>query len=353
MQHDDQATTQTPVSGQQLMLGIDLGTSRTAIMSSRGTKETVRSVVGYPKDLIGIKLLGAPMIVGDAAYEKRAFLDLRYPLEDGVLREYGQRDIEVARDLMGYVIGRATPKPDDTICAVIGVPARASKANKTSLLRMAQEVVDMALVVSEPFMVAYGQNKLLNSLVIDIGAGTVDICGLKGTMPGPEDQVTLTKAGNFIDERLQAAILERYPHVQMNLNVACAIKEEHAFVGHSPGPINVSLRSGGKPVICDVSEPIKAACEAMLPEIIENMKVLVEAFPPEDQSTVLRNIILAGGGSQIRGLAEVIAANFNDYGDVHVTRVSDPTYDGCSGALKLAQELPPKYWGQLGDMIGF
>ncbi|MEO5374196.1 MAG: rod shape-determining protein [Alphaproteobacteria bacterium] len=345
-------TSPAPVAGQQLLLGIDLGTSRTAIMSSRGTRETIRSVVGYPKDLIGIKLLGAASVVGDEAFEKRSFLDLRYPLEDGVLREYGQRDIDVARDLMTYVISRANPRSDDTICAVIGVPARASMANKASLLRMAQEVVDVALVVSEPFMVAYGQNKLLNSLVIDIGAGTADICGLKGTMPGPEDQVTLTKAGNFVDERLLAAILEQYPDVQMNLNVACAIKEEHAFVGASPGPINVNLRAGGKPVVHDVSQQIKAACEAILPDIIENVKILIENFPPEDQATVLRNIVLAGGGSQMKGLAEVVTAKLADYGDVRVTRVGDPTYDGCSGALKLAQELPPKYWSQLGDMIG-
>lgn len=338
------------VSSQALLLGIDLGTSRTAIMSNRGVRETIRSVVGYPKDLIGLKLLGAPLVVGDEAYEKRSFLDLRYPLEDGVLREYGQRDVEVARDLLNHVISRAAPRPEDTICAVIGVPARASTANKASLLRMAQEVVDMALVVSEPFMVAYGQNKLLNSLIIDIGAGTTDLCGLKGSMPGPEDQVTLTKAGNFIDERLQAAIAERYPDVQINLNVSCAIKEAHAFVGPIPGPILADLRAGGKPVTYDVSEQIKAACEAALPDIIENIKVLIEHFSPEDQTTVLHNIVLAGGGSQMRGLAEFIMAALVDYGDVRVTRVSDPTYDGCAGALKLAQELPTKYWGQLGVM---
>ncbi|MFN3077692.1 MAG: MamK family actin-like protein [Alphaproteobacteria bacterium] len=339
-------------TGGQLLLGIDLGTSQTAIMSNRGTREVTRSVVGYPKDLIGLKLLGAPLVVGSDAYDKRAFLELRYPLEDGVLREFGQRDLDVARDLMRHVVGLAAPAEDDTVCAVIGVPARASNANKAALLRVAQDVVDIAMVVSEPFMVAYNQGKLVNALIIDIGAGTVDLCGLKGTMPGPEDQVTLTKAGNFIDERLLAGIQERYPELQVNRNIACSLKEKHSFVGPSSGPISVVLRSGGKPVSVDVSEPIREACEAILPDMIENIKALVEGFSPEDQETVLRNLILAGGGSRVRGLAEYLKASLVEYGEVGITTVSDPTFDVSAGALKLAQELPPKYWSQLGEMVG-
>ena len=71
----------------QLLLGIDLGTSRTAVMSDRGAKEMVRSVVGYAKDIISVKLLGAPCVIGETALDKRSFVNLHYPLEDGVIRE--------------------------------------------------------------------------------------------------------------------------------------------------------------------------------------------------------------------------------------------------------------------------
>ena len=43
---------------EQILLGIDLGTSRTAVMTNQGTKSIMASVVGYPRDLIGVKLLG-------------------------------------------------------------------------------------------------------------------------------------------------------------------------------------------------------------------------------------------------------------------------------------------------------
>jgi len=338
-------------SEKRLLLGIDLGTSRTAVSTSRGGKEMIRSVVGYPRDLIGVKLLGAPYVVGQKAFEMRSYLDLRYPLADGVLREYGERDLEVARHLLAHAIELAGAEPGDEVCAIIGVPARASSANKALLLKMAREVMDTALVVSEPFMVAYGQEKLVNSIVIDIGAGTVDICALKGMIPGADDQMTLTRAGNFVDDRLQAGIQERYPDVQINANIACMVKETHSFVGAGEGAVTVELRAGGKPGTFDVADEIRVSCEAIVPDIVESVETLIQGFSPEDQDTVVKNIILAGGGSRIRGLGDFLAARLSDFGEIVVTQVPDPLFDGSMGALKLAEELPPKYWDQLGDMI--
>ncbi|MEO5338015.1 MAG: rod shape-determining protein [Magnetospirillum sp. WYHS-4] len=347
------ATERKPSSvGKTLYVGVDLGTSRTVVMSDRGHKFVVRSVVGYPRDLIGIKLLNAPYVVGEQAFEMRSYLDLHYPLEDGVLREFTERDREVARHLLGYVLKQLDAGENDNICAIIGVPARASMANKDSLLAVAQEVFDKVLVVSEPFMVAYGENRLLKSIVVDIGAGTTDFCALKGAMPGREDQATLVKAGNYVDEKLQALIVEKHPEVQMNAAVACAIKERHAFVGESAKRVEVELRAGGKPISVDVTDEVRKACESLVPEIIENIELLIQGFPPEDQADALRNILLAGGGSQISGLDAYIVKSLVGYGDAKVTRVSDPVHSGCAGALKLAQELPINYWGQLGDMVG-
>ena len=335
-----------------LFIGIDLGTSHTAIMSSKGDKFLLRSVVGYPKDVIGLKLLGRPYVVGDEAFEMRSYLDLRYPLQDGVLSETGERDLQVARHLLAHVIQLVNPEPGTPIYAVIGVPARASGANKGLLLKMAQELVHTALVVSEPFMVAYGLNKLVNSMVIDIGAGTTDICALKGMVPSPDDQVTMNKAGNYVDERLQTLLLERHPELQVNLNVACSVKEQFSFVGAVPEPAIADMRAGGKPVRVDVTEAVRSACEALMPEMIESIESLIKTFQPEYQQTVLKNLIVAGGGSRIRGIGAYLIDALRPYGEAQVTCVTDPTFDGCRGALRLCEELPPQYWRQLGDVSG-
>ena len=84
--------------------------------------------------------------------------------------------------------------------------------------------------------------------------------------------------------------------------------------------------------------------------IVESIESLLPTFQPEYQSTVLQNIIVAGGGSRIRGIGAYIEEKLRPYGSAKVTCVGDPTFDGSRGALRLAEELPPQYWSQLGDV---
>ena len=335
-----------------LFLGIDLGTSRTTVMSNRGTKEAVRSVVGYPKDIIGVKLLDKTSIVGDEALEKRSYLNLHFPLEDGVLKESSEKDTQAARELIQHVISLANPQPGDKICGIVGVPARASVSNKNQLLRITDELMDFSMVVSEPFMVAYGLNKLTNSIIVDIGAGTIDICAMKGTIPGPEEQITLMKAGNHIDAFLANAISESYPGVQITPILAQKIKDEYGFIGTSRQDIVVNLRSEGKPQPHEITNEVGAACMTIINDIVENIEQLITVFDPEDQEEAVSNIILAGGGSRLIGLDELLINSLREYGPVNVVRVSDAVYSGCAGALKMATELPVDYWNQVGDVIG-
>ncbi|MCB2181480.1 MAG: rod shape-determining protein [Desulfobulbaceae bacterium] len=343
----------TLVQQNQLLVGIDLGTCRTAVMSNRGAQIMTRSVVGYPKDVISERMVGEGPIIGQDAVSKRNFLDLCYPLADGVIREASERDYDAAFELIKHVVSLAKQGAEaSSVCGIIGVPARASIMNKELLLDIAKEVMNVALVVSEPFMVAYKLGKLSNCIVIDIGAGTVDICGMKGTVPAADDQVTFLKGGDFIDERLESAIARRYPGVQITESVACSIKEKHAFVGQPDKPVIAKLRMDGKPVEFDVTEDVRAVCESIVPDIVEQLDTLVMKFDPEDQEEALKNIILAGGGSRIKGLSQMIVNQMSDYGEVVVTCVDDPDYIGSAGALKLATEIPTDKWPEIGVMFG-
>src|SRR5258708_7464108 len=114
-----------------LYVGIDLGTSRTSVSASNGVRETVYSFVGYPKDALSI----------------------------------------------------VKQRKDERIYGGIGPPARASIKNKEQTLEATRGILDAAMICSEPFAVAYGLELLEDTLVIDIGAGTVDLCRMHGTMP--------------------------------------------------------------------------------------------------------------------------------------------------------------------------
>lgn len=333
----------------QLIIGIDLGTSRTAVMSNRGYKQITRSIVGYPKDIIGIKLLGKAQVFGDEALKNRSALTLYHPLEDGVIRDASERDYTAALELLKHVVHEAQQGDDVPVAGIIGVPSRASIMNKELLLQIANEVMTTALVVSEPFMVAYHLNKLNDAIIVDIGAGTVDICGVKGSVPTQKDQITTLKGGDYIDERLESAIQQKFYDVQITRNLVRVIKEQHAFVGEPSEPIKVTLRSDGKPAVYDITREIRSVCESIIPDIVENIISIMKGYDPENQIDVLQNIYLAGGGSNIKGIAGMVEKMLGDYGQVKVTCVSDPDFAGCSGALKLAMDLPAEHW----DKIGF
>ncbi len=332
----------------KLLLGIDLGTSRTAVQSNRGYKNIIRSVVGYPKDIIGIKMLGKTQVFGEEAMKRRSALTIYHPLQDGVVSETGGGDFNAAAELIRHVVELATEGTSGDPCGIIGVPARASIVNKELLLDIARGIMSSVMVVSEPFMVAYSMNMLSNAIVIDIGGGTIDICGMKGTVPSIDDQVTFLKGGDYIDDRLQTAISQQYPETQITTNLSRMIKESYGFVGPTEKPVQVTLRAEGRPNVYDVTEEVRNVCESIVPEIVEHLAAIFRAYDPEDQPEVLQNIILAGGGSRISGLDQMLIDHLSEYGKANVVCVDDPDFAGSNGALKMAQEVAPEYWDQVG-----
>src|SRR5215471_13513719 len=92
-----------------LYIGMDLGTSRTSVSASNGVRETVYSVVGYPKDVVSRKLLQRDVLFGRDAIAKRMSLRMFKPLEKGVLKYSGdashddgaKSNLQAAQDLIG------------------------------------------------------------------------------------------------------------------------------------------------------------------------------------------------------------------------------------------------------------
>ncbi|MEM6572577.1 MAG: rod shape-determining protein, partial [Planctomycetota bacterium] len=218
-----------------LYLGIDLGTSRTSVSSSNGIRETIESFVGYPKDPVAQKLLKKDVLFGQEAREKRLSLNLHRPLEHGVLKfnADGSEDGEsrrAAMDLVKEIVRLSRPRKDELVYAVIGVPAQAQINNKDAILQAARESVDSVMLCSEPFSVAYGLDMLEDVLVIDIGAGTVDLCRMHGTMPEESDQITMNTAGDFVDDELSKEISGAYPDAQFTKQMIKSIKERYSTV---------------------------------------------------------------------------------------------------------------------------
>ncbi|MBI5361382.1 MAG: rod shape-determining protein [Planctomycetes bacterium] len=341
-----------------LYVGIDLGTSRTSIASSNGVRETVLSMVGWPKDAISRKLLQKEILFGNDVLNNRLSLNYCRPFEKGVIKYTDIKDSKIsdeevemhkkaAKELVKHAISIANPPKGVLVYGVLGTPAQASMLNKQSLIEAAKEALDAVMIVSEPFAVAYGLNLLEDTLVVDIGAGTTDLCRMHGTMPEKDDQITFGYAGDNIDEMLYNSILKRHPDVQLTINMAKQLKEKFGFVSETTDAAIPKLLIAGKPTPVNITEELKEACKSIVPGILESAQKLIATFDPEFQHRLRNNIMLAGGGSQMKGLDWLIEKGMEEYGGAKVNRVDEPVYAGANGALKLAYDMPEEFWEEL------
>jgi rod shape-determining protein MreB len=257
------------------------------------------------------------------------------------------RHLEAARLLVAHAVGLTRPPQGASVFGIVGAPSRASVLNRKVVLAAAQGSFDAVMVVSEPFLIAYGMNRLSDTLVVDIGAGTTDLCPVYGTFPAEEDQVTLPVGGDFIDEAFYNHLRKAHPEVQLSLNMAREIKEKYGFVHDVNERAVVTLPAGGKPKQFDVTDPLKAACRTIVPPIVQGLRELIARFDPEFQQRMLQNIVLGGGGSQLKGLDRVIEEALKEYGGAKVKRVGDAVFAGSVGALKLAMGMPHDCWERI------
>ncbi|MCA8974356.1 MAG: rod shape-determining protein [Planctomycetes bacterium] len=339
-----------------LYIGMDLGTSRTSVSASNGIRETVFSVVGYPKDVVSRKLLKKEVLFGKEALEKRLSLKMYKPLEKGVLKYTGDVDhdaeakdnLKAAKDLIGEAIQRAQPRKDELVYCVIGCPAEASIKNREAIIEAARSHVDSVMLCSEPFAVAYGLDWLEDVLVIDIGAGTTDLCRMHGTMPEEADQVTFDVAGDTVDAELTRLIGSNCPGAQQTVQMVKDIKERFGFVGDAAERALVELPVNGKPTQFDLTDSIQKACSVLIDPIIGGIHELVATFDPEFQQKLKNRVLLAGGGSLLKGLDSAIENAMKErLGGGKVIRIEEPIYGGANGALKIAHDMPADYWEQL------
>ena len=335
-----------------IFVGIDLGTSQSAVATSTGKLMNITSVVGFPKDFVSQKLLGKPMLIGDDCFNYRMSLNLFYPLDKGVIDPHrDQKDSVKQKDaiigFIKYLFSLIDKKKNQKIYAVLGAPARATADDKQAVTYAFDGLVDSILVVSEPFLVAYGQGIYGFAVIVDIGAGTINICRMHGSIPEEEDQQTLYKAGNHIDKAFYDSFKAKVPNARITIHSMREIKEQYASVGKKPKKAFVESLISGKKLQFDVTNELHESCNMILPDMIKTLKELISQFDLEYQQSLRENIILAGCGSRIEGLESIIEQELSELGSIKVNMVDDPVFACAIGGLKLAQDLPIEEWEKI------
>lgn len=333
-----------------LNVGIDLGTSHSAVSASNGQRHVVESYVGWPLDMVARKVLRKDVLIGTEAVKNRSMVALHRPLERGLIKEGSEKDIQAVRELLRHLlhlIGVPDKGKRPRVRAVVGVPAEAMRVNKQHVRHALQGAVDQVMIVSEPFAVAFGLDALLHSLVVDLGAGTTDFCIMRGRLPTEDDQRTLPQAGDSIDEYLLKLITERYPQAQITIYMVRQWKEQFGFVGKAHDKVEVVAPVAGRPTTFDITEPLRAACESIVAPITETLIDLLPRVEPEFQAEVRNNIILAGGLSQLAGLRPALEKALDPLGGGKCRTVKDPVFCGSDGGLAIALDAMDSEWEKL------
>ncbi|MGE0086593.1 MAG: rod shape-determining protein [Desulfococcaceae bacterium] len=329
-------------------VGIDLGTSRTSVATSTGKRLSTITCVGYPKDIISRKRLNRPWLLGDDALENRLALNMIWPLADGVVCE-DEKALEATGLILKHIISQSIPekKDDDKIFAAIGVPAQASFSNKRAIIDITRDFLDKILIVSEPFAVAYSIDSFDETLIVDIGGGTTDLCRMHGSIPEEEDQITLNIAGNFLDKEITKAIAGKYPNVQLTSQIVRRIKEKYGYVSDVSEPVIVTLTEHGIPSEYDITDILRESCLKLTNPICSAIQKLVGTFDPDFQEKLRNHIIIAGGGSRLKGIDRAVEKSLIPYGGGNASTVQDAEFCGAIGALKMCMEMPEEYWEKI------
>ncbi|MBL9209442.1 MAG: rod shape-determining protein [Opitutaceae bacterium] len=345
-----------------LLVGFDLGTNKSCILAGPATgtdiavSKVVPTVVGYVKDGIvdGIITGNARIIFGEDALRNMLHVRLVAPVAEGVIT-----DPAAARDFLNHIRSLVDPAATAEIRAVIGMPANAGTQARDDIRRCAFGIFDRVLMIPEPFLAALGYrddariaqpnylDPVVNSLFIDIGGGTSDLCLVQGVFPSSEDQISIPFAGDAIDELLHAELDRVYPNNGLSRHKVREIKEAHAYVGPSRKPLEVRVIMGGKAHTIELGDTIARACNTLIDRIYPALTTLIARAPSDSVLTLLQNVIVTGGGSQIKGIDTVLQKRLADDGfEAPRVKLAGQDYKRyvAIGALKAARAARENQW---------
>ena len=323
----------------RLYVGIDLGTFQSTIASSAGAMHSIETVVGRPKDPVARNFLKRDVLFGADALKNKLACNLYRPMAAGVAQD-DEANLAAAKAFVSHLIETVDPEEFDEVFGVICSPSHVSFTDKSNLVATLRGQVNAIMVVTEPFATAFAIGEIGGSIVVDVGAGTTDIARIHGTFPTDEDQVTIQEAGDWLDIELMNLVAKKFTGAQITKDMVRKWKEESSYVGGDVRTVEVALSVDGKSQNVDIGDLIQEACEMLVPKVGNAIKRIVAEADPEYQPVLRNNIILSGGGSPIEGLADRVAREISDIGDVNVWCVENPLEKVAEGALMLAGEMP-------------
>ncbi|MFC1704145.1 rod shape-determining protein [Candidatus Omnitrophota bacterium] len=319
-------------------MGIDLGTATTLVyVKNEGVVLCEPSVVAIQKDTNHVLAVGeeAKRMLGRTP---GSIVAIR-PMKDGVIA-----DFEITEAMLRYFIKKVHRR---TVLVrprmVIAIPSGITEVEKRAVRDSAERAGARAVfLVEEPMAASIGVGLPIaepqGSMIVDIGGGTTEmaIISLAG--------VVFSKSIRIGGDEMDQAIIE-YMKKSYNLMVGERTAEEIKIRIGSAYPLDEELTMevkgrdlvAGLPKMVEISSSeVREALAEPIQEILEAAKITLERTPPELAADLIeRGIILAGGGSLLRGVDQLLSEHTGL--PVHVA--DDPLTAVALGTGKVLDEI--------------
>ena len=290
-------------------LAIDLGTATTLVyLKGKGIIVCEPSVVAVQRGSTKVLAVGdeAKRMIGRTP----ANISAIRPMKDGVIA-----DFEITEAMLRYFIKKVQPRKLNKPLVVVAIPSGITEVEKravrdSALRAGAREV----FLVEEPKAAAIGVGLPVSepggNMIIDIGGGTTEMAVIS------LDGVVISKSIRIAGDEMDQAIIEHLRKAY-NLMIGERTAEEIKIRIGSAYPLEQEMTmdvrgrdlvTGLPKTVTIASEEIREALSEPIQSIVEGARMTLEKTPPELSADLIdRGIVLAGGGSLLRGLDKLLA----------------------------------------------
>jgi rod shape-determining protein MreB len=319
-------------------IAIDLGTANTLIyIPGKGVVLQQPSVVAIVQDN------GEVLAVGDGAKtmwgKTPDSITIIRPMKDGVIA-----DFEVTRTMIQYFIrqvyqGRRYFKPRMMVCVPSGITQVEKRAVKDSALQSGARSVHL---IEEPMAAAIGSklpvHEVGGNMVVDIGGGTTEVAVISRYATAYSESIRV--AGDEMDEAIQAQVKRVY-RLAIGPFEAERAKIEIGSAAPLDSPLTTVIRGRdiveGIPKAINVDDTmIREALNGPVKAIVEAIRRALERSTPEQAADITRKgIVLAGGGSLLKGLGK----RLHEETGLRIYRTKDPLAAVVRGTGKVLENM--------------
>jgi len=319
-------------------MGIDLGTASTLVyIKNQGIVLCEPSVVAIQAGTSNVLAVGeeAKRMLGRTPGNIVAIR----PMRNGVIA-----DFEITEAMLRYFIkkvhnSRRLVRPRMVIAIPSGITEVEKRAVKDSALHAGAREVYM---VEEPVAAAIGVGLPIQepsgSMIIDIGGGTTEMAVI--SLAGIVFSKSIRTAGDEMDVAIINYLKKTY-----NLMIGERTAEEIKMKIGSAYPLDeeMTMEVRGRDLVAGLpkmisisSEEVRESLAEPIAQIVEAIRITLERTPPELSADLMeKGLILAGGGSLLRGLDKLISEETGL--PVHIA--DDPLTAVALGTGKVLSEI--------------